>query len=90
MALLELRGISKGYGDKASTIQVVRDIDLDVHEGELLAIVGHSGAGKSTLLQIIAGLTRPDRGTVTLPASPSPGPVRIGASCSRATRCCPG
>jgi nitrate/nitrite transport system ATP-binding protein len=74
MALLELRGVGKSYGEKASAMEVVRNIDLDVEEGELLAIVGHSGAGKSTLVQIIAGLTKPDRGTVTLDGKPITGP----------------
>ena len=74
MAFLELRGVCKSYGDGAKKNSVLKDIDLSVEEGELLAIVGYSGAGKSTLVQIIAGLITADRGTVQLGGKPIAGP----------------
>jgi nitrate/nitrite transport system ATP-binding protein len=74
MAFLELRGVHKGYGDAARRNLVLNDINLAVEEGELLAIVGYSGAGKSTLVQIIAGLMKPDGGTVELGGKPITGP----------------
>jgi nitrate/nitrite transport system ATP-binding protein len=74
MAFLELRGIHKSYGDGGKKNSVLKDIDLTVEEGELLAIVGYSGAGKSTLVQIIAGLIAPDKGTATLGGKPITGP----------------
>jgi nitrate/nitrite transport system ATP-binding protein len=70
MAFLELRGVHKSYGKNV----VLKDINLTVEEGELLAIVGYSGAGKSTLVQIIAGLTTADAGTVQLRGKPITGP----------------
>lgn len=62
MAYLELEGVGKDYGRTT----VLRDIHLQVEKGEFVAIVGYSGAGKTTLISLIAGLTRPDRGTITL------------------------
>jgi phospholipid/cholesterol/gamma-HCH transport system ATP-binding protein len=53
--LLELRGISKRFGDN----QVLDNIDLTVNRGEAVAIIGPSGTGKSTILRIIAGLLSP-------------------------------
>lgn len=60
--LLELRGIRKRFGPK----EVLREVDLTVERGEVLALVGPSGCGKTTLLRIIAGLERPDDGEVIL------------------------
>ncbi len=53
MSLLAIRGLDAGYGD----LQVLTDIDLDVAEGEYVAIVGPNGAGKSTVMRSVFGLT---------------------------------
>jgi nitrate/nitrite transport system ATP-binding protein len=66
MAFLELKNISKGFGPKTARTEVLHDINLSVERGEFVAIVGYSGAGKTTLLSMIAGLARPDRGSITL------------------------
>src|SRR3954470_5047879 len=66
MAGLSLKGISKGFG----TTPVLGHIDLDIADGEFIALVGPSGCGKSTLLRIIAGLERQDAGTVTIGSAP--------------------
>src|ERR1700739_913102 len=63
---LSVRGIEKSSGG----IQVLYGIDLDVHEGEVLAVVGENGAGKSTLSAIIAGLLLPDAGAMWWEGSP--------------------
>ena len=78
MPYLELKSIQKGYGASGARTEVLRDINLAVEKGEFVAIVGYSGAGKSTLISLIAGLTRPDRGTVLLNDLEilSPGPDR--------------
>lgn len=60
------RAISKDYrADSGSTARALRNIDLDILEGEFLSIVGPSGSGKSTLLRILAGLEAPSSGTVS-------------------------
>src|ERR1051325_3160420 len=66
MAYLELKAVSKGFGANGSRHEVLRDINLSVEQGEFVAIVGFSGAGKTTLLSMIAGLLRPDSGTLVL------------------------
>ncbi|MEW6302781.1 MAG: ABC transporter ATP-binding protein [Verrucomicrobiota bacterium] len=66
MAFLELNNVSKGYGSGSKRAEVLQDINLDIAEGEFVAIVGYSGAGKTTLMSLMAGLSHPDEGTVTL------------------------
>ena len=58
--MIRLENISKRFGG----YQALHDIDLDVRDGEFLALLGPSGSGKTTLLRIIAGLAFPDKGTV--------------------------
>src|SRR4051812_27623417 len=60
-SLLEARDITFAYGQ----LQVLFGISLHVERGEALAVLGTNGAGKSTLLRVIAGLERPDDGSVT-------------------------
>ncbi len=65
--MLALRGLAKHYRlGEGEPVRAVDGVDLDVADGELLALYGPSGSGKSTLLLLIAALLRPDRGTVTL------------------------
>ena len=64
--LIEIRGIHKRFGNKT----VHRGIDLDVYEGEVLALMGGSGCGKSVLLRMIVGLEKPDRGTIHFNSHP--------------------
>jgi len=61
-ALLRLEGVEAGYGD----LVAVRDVSLEVHPGELVALIGSNGAGKTTTLRAICGLIRPRRGVVEL------------------------
>ena len=69
-ALLEGRGIRKVFaGGDGRPLEVLRGIDLDVHRGEVIAIVGASGAGKSTLLHLVGALDRPTSGDVWLEGS---------------------
>ncbi|MFA7330962.1 MAG: ABC transporter ATP-binding protein [Candidatus Delongbacteria bacterium] len=64
--LLEARGLCKSYPHPGGVVDVLRDVDLTVRAGEVLAVVGRSGAGKSTLLHVLGGLEAPSAGTVTL------------------------
>lgn len=58
--LIELKGICKSFGQSA----VLDGVDLTIHQGEAVAIIGPSGTGKSTILRIIAGLLAPDQGEI--------------------------
>ncbi|WP_186301208.1 ABC transporter ATP-binding protein [Rhodococcus sp. WB9] len=62
MARIRLEGVSKQFG----TAQVVREVDLDIADGEFMVLLGPSGCGKSTLLRLIAGLESPSSGRILL------------------------
>jgi predicted ABC-type transport system involved in lysophospholipase L1 biosynthesis ATPase subunit len=62
--ILAAEGVERRYATGRRVLEVLRGVDLDVREGEALAITGMSGAGKSTLLHILGGLDRPDAGRV--------------------------
>src|SRR5690606_8709789 len=65
--ILSLSAVTKAYqGQTGGQTQVLGGIDLDVEEGEFIAILGFSGAGKTTLINAIAGLERPDGGKILL------------------------
>jgi putative ABC transport system ATP-binding protein len=64
MSYLELRGISKVYGDGAAVVHALDNIELSVDEGSLVAVMGASGSGKSTLLTIAGSLEDPSSGEV--------------------------
>lgn len=63
-AILEVRNLVKHYGLGENLVKAIDDTNLEVKEGEFIAIVGRSGSGKSTLLHMIGGLDRPDSGKV--------------------------
>ena len=71
---LQLEGIGKTFGSGSNAVQALGRVDLQVREGEFMAIVGPSGCGKSTLLQIAAGLASSSQGTVRLAGRPVSAP----------------
>ena len=63
--LYALRGVGKDYEGPGGAVRVLGDIDLDIAQGESMAILGSSGSGKSTLLHLLGALDQPSRGRVT-------------------------
>lgn len=66
MALIELRGVNKIYGEGHAALHVLKDVDLRFEEREYVAILGASGSGKSTLMNILGCLDRPTSGSYLL------------------------
>jgi len=66
MPFLEARGLVKSYAVGGRSLTVLRDLDLQVAPGEMVAIVGASGVGKSTLLHVLGGLDRVDQGSIAI------------------------
>src|SRR5687767_2626517 len=62
--IVEIRNLSKSYRRGGQIVPVLQDITLDIASGEFVALMGPSGSGKSTLLNLIAGIDKPDAGTV--------------------------
>ena len=65
MALLEIKNLTKSFGDA----HILKDITLDVNEGDVIAIIGSSGNGKTTLLRCLNFLEIPEKGTITVDGS---------------------
>jgi putative ABC transport system ATP-binding protein len=63
-AVVRARGVARTFDVDLAPVRALRGVDLDLHRGEFVALTGPSGSGKSTLVQILAGLDRPDDGTV--------------------------
>src|SRR5882757_9899580 len=64
--LVEIRKLSKVYERGKEKIEVLHHVDLDVEEGDFLALMGPSGSGKTTLLNLIGGLDSPSGGSITV------------------------
>lgn len=66
MEVLQVKNVSKQYGEKENLVHALKNISLQVEQGEFIAIVGTSGSGKSTLLNLIGGLDIPSEGEIII------------------------
>lgn len=66
MAIVEVRHVSRNFRSGPVVVRALRDIDLDIEQGEFTAMVGPSGSGKTTLLNQIGALDRPDQGSIRI------------------------
>ncbi|MEP6355556.1 MAG: ABC transporter ATP-binding protein [Hyphomicrobiales bacterium] len=73
---IEIKNLSKSYGDEWESEQVLENLDLMVNPGEMTVIVGPSGCGKSTLVNLIAGFESPDEGSILLDEKQITGPAK--------------
>jgi NitT/TauT family transport system ATP-binding protein len=74
--LIKLVGVSRTFGSRKHAVEALRDINLDVSEGQFVAVIGRSGCGKSTLLRLLAGLLAPSAGQLLVDGTPVTGPRR--------------
>src|SRR5205814_1119123 len=63
---IALTGVNLSLGEGAARVHILKDIDLNIGQAEAIGMVGPSGSGKSTLLMVMAGLERPDTGSVVV------------------------
>jgi len=73
MAYLELKNVQKSYGQGIGSQSVLQNINLEIEEGEFVAIVGFSGSGKTTLVNLISGLQEPSSGEILFKGIPVSG-----------------
>jgi nitrate ABC transporter ATP-binding subunit len=78
-AFLEFRNVGQVFDTRRGPFEALKDINLQVQQGEFICVIGHSGCGKSTLLNMVSGFLQPSSGAVTLRGVPieRPGPDRM-------------
>ncbi|MBA3404541.1 MAG: ABC transporter ATP-binding protein [Gemmatimonadaceae bacterium] len=69
-AAVQLQGVTRDYQSPAGRFTALDDVNLDIEQGEFVAIVGKSGSGKTTLLNVLAGIDRPTSGAISVAGTP--------------------
>ena len=72
MNVMEAHGLRKTYESEGAPVRALRGVDMNIVQGEFVAIMGPSGCGKSTLLNLVAGLDVPSEGEITVAGEPWP------------------
>lgn len=72
--IMQIKGVCKAYGSGVTRVPVLQNLNLNIREGEFLAVVGFSGSGKTTFAQLLAGLIKPDQGVILMEGEPVTGP----------------
>ncbi|MBV7395660.1 ABC transporter ATP-binding protein [Mameliella sediminis] len=76
MGVIDFKNVTKGFGEGTAATTVLRNIELEVQDGEFLVLLGFSGTGKTTLINLMAGLEMPTKGSVTFKGKQIDGPGR--------------
>jgi putative ABC transport system ATP-binding protein len=79
-AVVRVQGLLKEHGEGQGRVRAVDDVDLDVPQGQTLAVLGPSGCGKSSLLHLLGGLERPTAGEISLTGRRTDGLSERGAA----------
>ena len=74
--ILNIENVCRGFDKTQGEVLVLDGVNLTLHEGEIVGLLGRSGSGKSTLLRIICGLIEPSSGSVTYKGQPLRGPAK--------------
>ena len=74
MPNISFKDVYYSYVDNNETYQALENVNLEIHDGEFVCLVGHSGCGKSTMLNLLAGLAKPTKGEVLIDGKPIEGP----------------
>lgn len=64
--IISVKNVSKSFGTKKNSVEVLKDINIEIKKGEFVSLMGQSGSGKSTLLYLIGGLDNPTKGTIAI------------------------
>ena len=75
--MIKVENIVKSYGKKENKQTILKNISLEIKDGDLVVILGASGSGKSTLLNVLSGLERPDSGKISYRSEER----RVGKEC---------
>ena len=75
--LLSVNNISKTFNQQRHAVKALKDVSFNLHQGEILGIIGHSGSGKTTIAKVLTGIEIPDKGTITFAQAHQKGGIQM-------------